>query len=125
MAKRAIDVTEYELAVLRVLWNRGSATIREITEEVYGESCTTTYATVQKLLERLERKGGVQRDRSSFAHVFRPIVERSDLIGRGLESLAAKLCGGSFTPLLIHLAETSRLTDQQREMLRKLIDESK
>jgi BlaI family penicillinase repressor len=125
MAKKSLNVTEYELAALEVLWRRGSATIRDITEEIYGTSSTTTYATVQKLLERLERKGCVDRDRSSFAHLFRATIERSDLIGEGLENLAEKLCGGSLTPLLVQLVETTSLTDRDRKMLRKLIDEAK
>jgi BlaI family penicillinase repressor len=125
MAKKSINVTEYELAVLEVLWRRRSATIREITEEVYGEFSTTAYATVQKLLERLERKACVSRDRSAFAHVFRATIDRSDLIGQELESLAEKLCGGSLTPLLVHLAESTKLTDRQRKMLRKLVNEAK
>ena len=125
MGEKVVNVTEYELAVLEALWRRNSATIREITQEVYQEISTTAYATVQKLLERLENKGCVSRDRSSFAHVFRATVERSDLIGQGLEDLAEKLCGGSLTPLLIHLVETTSLTASQRKMLRKLIDEAK
>lgn len=125
MAKKSLNVTEYELAALEVLWRRGSATIRDITEEIYGTSSTTTYATVQKLLERLERKGCVDRDRSSFAHLFRATIDRSDLIGEGLENLAEKLCGGSLTPLLVQLVETTSLTDRDRKMLRKLIDEAK
>ncbi len=125
MANKPLGVTEYELAVQEVLWKCRQATIREITEAIYGETSTTAYATVQKLLERLEKKGCVSRDRSSFAHVFSATIDRSDLIGQGLESLAEKLCGGSVTPLLIHLVETTELTDQQRRMLRKLIDEAK
>ena len=125
MAKQGRNVTDYELAVLDVLWARGQATIREIAEAVYGSSATTPYATVQKLLERLEKKGCVERDRASFAHVFRAKVERADLIGQGLASLAEKLCGGSLTPLLMHLAETTRLSQRDRKMLRNLIDESK
>ncbi len=125
MARKAVNVPEYELAVLEVLWSRGSATIREITEEIYGEISTTAYATVQKLLERLEKKSCVRRDRRSFAHVFRAKIDRSDLIGQELESLAEKLCGGSLTPLLVHLAESTKLTGGQRKMLRKLIDEAK
>jgi BlaI family penicillinase repressor len=125
MAKQGRNVTDYELAVLDVLWARGQATIREIAEAVYGSSATTTYATVQKLLERLEKKGCVERDRTSFAHVFRARIERADLIGRELESVADKLCGGSLTPLLMHLAETTKLSQRDRKMLRRLIDESK
>ena len=108
-----------------VLWRRGSATIREITAAIYQESSPTTYATVQKLLERLENKGYVGRDRSSYAHVFRAKVARAKLIGQGVEELAEKLCSGSLTPLLVHLVETVRLSPRDRAMLRKLIDESR
>lgn len=125
MVKKGRNVTDHELAVIEVLWSRGQATIREIAEAVYGSSATTTYATVQKLLERLEKKGCVERDRTSFAHVFRPRVQRADVIAQELETLADKLCGGSLTPLLMHLAETTELSQRDRKMLRTLIDESK
>ena len=117
------DVTEFELAVLDVLWGCESATIAEITEAIYCSKKTSAYATVQKLLERLESKGYVSRDRSSFAHVFRATVSRSDLIGQGLQRLAEKLCGGSLTPLLLHLTESVPLSERERRSLRKLIDE--
>ena len=87
MPKRRYDVTEYELAVLEVLWDRGTATIREITESIYGGRTTAAYATVQKLLERLESKGCVRRNRRPSAHVFAPRIERGQLIGQGLEQL--------------------------------------
>ena len=124
MAKKTVNVTEYELAVLEVLWDRESATIREITEEIYGDTSATSYATVQKLLERWEKKACVRRDRKSFAHQFSAKIDRSDLIDQGLENLAEKLCGGSLTPLLVHLVETKKLTDRQRKTLRDLIDEA-
>lgn len=119
-----LSVSEYELAILEVLWGRGQATIREITKEIYGEVSNTAYATVQKLLERLENKGYVVRDRSSFKHTFSAAIERSELIGQGLESLAEKLCGGSLTPLLVHLVESTELTDRQRKALRELIEKA-
>jgi len=125
MVKKGRYVTDHELAVIEVLWSRGQATIREIAEAVYGSSATTAYATVQKLLERLEKKRCVERDRTSFAHVFRPTVQRTDVIRQELESLADKLCGGSLTPLLMHLVETTKLSPSDRKMLRRLIDESK
>lgn len=59
------DVTEAELAVLQALWDAGPATIRQVVERVYGQTGTSVYGTVQKLLERLESKGFVGRDRSS------------------------------------------------------------
>ncbi len=125
MGKKPPRVTDYELAVMEAIWTRGQATIREIADDIYGNAATTAYATVQKLLERLERKGCVARDRTSFAHVFRPKVQRTDVIGQELETLATKLCGGSLTPLLMHLAEVTKLSQRDRQMLRQLIDESK
>jgi predicted transcriptional regulator len=119
-----IDVTEYELAVLTVLWKHGEATIRQITEEVYGNTSTAAYATVQKLLERLAKKGCVARRRSSPAHLFRAKVARENLIVQGLENLAEKLCEGSLTPLLIHLVAKAKLSPDDRDMLRRLIDEA-
>jgi predicted transcriptional regulator len=122
--KKGRNVTDYELAVMEVLWKRNQATIREIAKAVYGNSATATYATVQKLLERLEKKGGVERDPASFAHVFRPKVRHTDVLGKELEGLAEKLCGGSLTPPLMRLAEITKLSQNDRKTLRKLIDES-
>jgi predicted transcriptional regulator len=81
------------------------------------------YATVQKLLERLEAKGYVRRDRSASVHVFAAAVGRDELIGRRLRSLADKLCGGSLTPLLSHLLQSGPLSAEERRSLRELIDE--
>lgn len=124
MSRKSVDVTEYELSVLQVLWSRRTATIREITLAVYGEISTTAYATVQKLLERLEKKDCVTRDRSAFAHVFSASIEREEMIELELESLAQRLCGGSLTPLLLQLVEASGLSPRDRRALRKLIEDA-
>jgi predicted transcriptional regulator len=123
MARTPQDVTEYELAVLQVLWESGPATIRQLTDAVYPGGGTVQYATVQKLLERLERKGFVRRNRSGPAHVFSAMIGREELLGRRLQDMAEKLCGGSLTPLLTHLVRTRRLSERERQELRDLIDE--
>src|SRR5438876_4990247 len=123
MARTPQDVTEAELAVLQALWEGGPATIRRITDLLYPEGRTSHYATVQKLLERLEAKGCVRRDRSAGAHVFAAAVGRDELIGRRLQSLAEKLCGGSLTPILSHLLQSRPLSAAERQSLRSLIEE--
>lgn len=122
MPPKTLDVTETELAILDVLWDRRTATIREITDQLYDRGTAGEYATVQKLLDRLSKKGYVRRDRGSFAHVFSATVERNELIGQGLENLAEKLCDGSFTPLLMHLAGATRLSKKDRAALLKMIE---
>jgi predicted transcriptional regulator len=114
-------VTGAELGVLDILWDRPGLSIREIADRLYPGGGTSEYATVQKLLERLEAKGCVARDRTGFAHTFRPRVERGDILGRELEDVAAKLCEGSFTPILVHLVEARKLNARDRAMLRKLL----
>jgi predicted transcriptional regulator len=116
-------VTGAELGVLDILWERPGLSIREIADRLYPGGGTSEYATVQKLLERLESKSCVARDRTGFAHTFRPSVERGDILGRELEEVAEKLCEGSFTPILVHLVEGKRLSARDRAMLRKLLDD--
>jgi predicted transcriptional regulator len=121
--KEPRDVTDAELAVLQVLWDQGSATIRQITDALYPAGDDASYATVQKLLERLEGKGHVERDRSSFAHRFRARTDRDTLVGNRLRAMAEKLCGGLMAPLLTHLVRAEALSPQERRDLRALIDE--
>src|SRR4051812_11915313 len=123
MARISRDVTEAELAILRRLWERGPATIRTLAEDVYGQDGTSAYATVQKLLDRLETKGFVTRDRGANVHVFRAAVGRDELIGRKLRAVADTLCGGSLTPLLTHLVRGRPLSDQERQALRALVEQ--
>jgi BlaI family transcriptional regulator, penicillinase repressor len=124
MGRPARDITESELAVLRILWGRGLATIRQVTEVLYPEGGAAQYATVQKLLDRMEAKAFVRRDRSLFVHRFAPVLHREELIGRRLRSLAETLCDGSLTPLLTHLAKAGDLTEEDRRALRAIIEES-
>lgn len=126
------DVTDAELAVLDVLWQHeegsgaGSApglTIREICQVLYPRGKASDYATVQKLLDRLEAKDCVQRHRQSPAHVFSSALTRDELIGRRLESVAKKVCGGSLTPLLTHLVQHQELSSDERAALRSMLDQ--
>src|SRR5262245_3946421 len=123
MARTPQDITDAELAVLQVLWEQGPATIRHLTEVLYPQGRQSHYATVQKLLERLEAKECVRRDRSSAVHVFAADLERADLIGRRLQNVAEQLCGGSWTPLLTHLVQARKLSAKERQELRALIEE--
>lgn len=117
------DVSDMELEVLQVLWDTGPCTIRHLTDTLYPGGGPPKYWTVQKLLERLDEKGYVRRDRSGSAHTFAATVDRDELIGRRLRDVAEKLCGGSLTPLLTHLMRSRPLSSQERQELRQLIDE--
>jgi BlaI family transcriptional regulator, penicillinase repressor len=122
MARTPRDVTDAELAVLRVLWDRGPASVRDIADELAARGSPSQAATVQKLLERLEGKGWVARDRTGQVQRFKATADRDDLIGRRLRGIADELCEGSLTPLLSHLVQKERLSAADRKALRDLID---
>jgi predicted transcriptional regulator len=124
MGRPAQDITESELTVLRILWDRGTATIRQLTDVLYPGGEAAQYATVQKLLDRMETKGYVLRDRALYVHVFKALLDRDQLIGRRLRSLAELLCDGSLTPLLTHLARAKDLTETDRLALRAIMDDA-
>jgi predicted transcriptional regulator len=117
------DVTDAELAILQVLWERGPATVRQLTDLLQRERTDGAYATVQTLLGRLEGKGHVRRDRSGHAHVFHAVTGRDVLVGQRLRAVAEKLCGGLMAPLLTHLVRAEALTPEERRELRALIEQ--
>jgi predicted transcriptional regulator len=123
MARTPQDVTRAELSVLEVLWDEGGVPIRRLVDRLYPGGGVSKYATVQKLLERLEEDGYVERRRGTTAHTFEAVIGRDDLIGQRLRSVAEQLCGGSVTPLLTHLVRTQKLSARERAELRALIDE--
>ena len=115
-------VPDAELRVLEVLWEQSPATIRQISDELYPGGRLSKRATVLKLLERLECKGLVRRNRIGPAQTFDVLVDRDALIGSQLRRIADRLSGSSFAPLLAHLVQSEALTDEERRELRKLLD---
>jgi BlaI family penicillinase repressor len=123
MPQKPRDVTDAELAVLQVLWDSGQCTVRQLVERLYQDWTASSNATVQKLLERLEAKDCVDRDRTVWPYQFRATIQRDDLIVHELQSTADKLCEGEFQPLLTSLVKARGLSAQERRSLRKLLDE--
>ncbi|MCI0460925.1 MAG: BlaI/MecI/CopY family transcriptional regulator [Gemmataceae bacterium] len=122
MGPRLPNIADAEWAVLQQLWEQGPATVRQLTDVLYPKGGASEYATVHKLLERLEAKGYVGRDRSTGVYVFQAAVDRDAVIGQQLETLVEKMCGGSLQPLLSHLLKAKRLTPQELRELRALVD---
>src|SRR5947208_15243716 len=99
VAKRRPTISETELDVLKVLWERPEGTVREILAALHPQK-RWAYTTVQTLLSRLESKGFVRSDRSGSAHVFRAAVSREQLLQQRLNDLSERLCEGTASPLL-------------------------
>src|SRR5437870_13688145 len=123
MDDRPAKVTDAELAVLQALWQRGPATVRQLSDAVYPGGGATEYGTVHKLLERLESKDCIRRARRGREYLVEASVGRDDLLGRELEALVDKMCGGSLQPLLSHLVRVKGLTAAELRDLRVWVDE--
>ena len=111
-----------ELAVMELLWEEPRLTARSIRERLYPDASRAQHGTVQKLLQRLEDKGFVSRDRSEVVHFFAPVVQREEYAGEQFELLVDKLAGGSVASLLTHMIENKKMSSDEITRLRGLLD---
>lgn len=110
-----------ELAVMDLLWRHGRMTARELREQLYPDAAKAQHGTMQRLLQRLEEKGFVARDRKLAVHFFSPTVSREAYAGEQLEALADRLTAGSIAPLLTHLVEERKISPQEIDRIREIV----
>lgn len=118
-----VPLANAELAVMDLLWESGDRmTARDIREKLYPDSSKAQHGTVQRLLQRLEEKGFLKRDRSIAVHFFTARVSREAYAGQQLESLAEKLTAGSVAPFITHLVEHQRISPDEIQQIRSILD---
>ena len=110
---------------MELLWEEDRLTSRHIREKLYPGATKAQHGTVQKLLQRLEDKGFVERDRTLSVHLFSAAISREAYASGQLEDLAEKLTGGSLAPLITHLLEEKRLSRAEITRLRRILDGKK
>jgi len=125
VVKKPQNVTDAELAVLKVLWRHGPSTAKAITDAVYPRAAESEFASVHSFLLRLERKGFVGRDRGTHPHVFSAMISEADIIGRELSTLAERLGERSIAPLIMQLVTHQQLSRKDLAEIRKLLDNHK
>jgi predicted transcriptional regulator len=123
VTKKPADVTETELAILEVIWDRGVCEIREIVEAIYPEHTQARHTTVKSLLERLAEKGYVEADTRRFAHKFSATISREQYVGQQLQKLADSHFEGALAPMLLALVDRVKLSRKQRDAIRKMIED--
>ncbi len=120
--RSTIKPTVGELEILRVLWDRGPSTVREVHEELSRKK-DVGYTTVLKLLQIMAAKGMVNRNETQRAHVYearRPADEtKRDLA----DDVLQRVFGGSASQLMLHALEGRRTSRQEIEELRRLLDD--
>src|SRR5437588_5874589 len=122
MAQAPRRLGRLQLQIMRILWGRGRATAREITEELNrGES--VAHSTVQTLLRKLEAKGAVTHEAEDRTFVFRPLYQQSEVTESATRDLLARLFDGSVYGLVAHLLKHEPISREELQRLRALIDE--
>ncbi|MHC4809211.1 MAG: BlaI/MecI/CopY family transcriptional regulator [Planctomycetota bacterium] len=111
-----------ELAVMELLWEADRLTARQIRDELYPGASRSANGTVQRLLQRLETKGFVERDRELPVHLFTALISREVYAGSQLKSLAEQLTGGSLAPAITHLIDANQLSRAEIKRLRRILD---
>lgn len=121
MKKREIPrPTEGELELLSILWERGSATVRELYEAVNTKR-DVVYTGVLKLLQIMTEKGLVERDERERAHVYRAVISQADTERRFLRELSARFFAGSAAQLALRALEMETASETELDAIRRLI----
>src|SRR5260370_24359351 len=113
MARGPPTIPDSELDVLKVLWDREQATVREALETLRAAGRQWSYATVATLLDRLESKGLVTSDRSELAFVYRPTITAQEVRQKRANSLVEKLSQDETGLLVLHLLKSHPLDARQ------------
>lgn len=106
---------------MAVLWDRGAATVADITEALAAQH-RLTYSTVQTLLRILEHKGYVSHDKLGRAFVYKPLVNRSQAQRRALRHLIARLFDNSPGALVLNVLEDGDISTDELAHVRALLD---
>ena len=115
-------MSDAEREVLKVLWEHGPKTVREVLELLKEQGQQWTRSTVITLLQRLEKKGYVDSNRSQFAFVFRAAVSREQVVHSQMVELADELCDGEMLPLVLAFAQQHRFSAEEIARFRQMID---
>jgi predicted transcriptional regulator len=120
--RKASRPTPGELAILRVLWERGPGTVREIHEALPGARATG-YTTVLKLLQIMTEKALVKRDETARAHVYAAAVEENQTQRQLVGDMLDRVFGGSADKLVLHALSARRASPDEIARIRRMLDE--
>jgi predicted transcriptional regulator len=124
MRKPASTLTPQELAIMKVVWRKKEATVRDVYETL-RESRPVAYTTVMTMMRILQEKGFLTKATEDRAHVYTPAIPQQKVVGTMLRDFVDRVFDGASESLLLHLAKDNTLTAKQKRLLAKLLDEEK
>jgi len=122
MRKPHPTLTPQELAIMKIVWRKDEATVRDVYEAL-RQSRQVAYTTVMTMMRILQEKGYLTKVAQEKAHVYRPARPRQQVVGAMLRDFVDRVFDGASDALLLHLARDNKLTPKQKRLLARLIDE--
>lgn len=113
--------TDAELSILRVLWDKGAATVREVHEELNSRK-PQVYTTVLKFLQIMTEKGLVRRDESARTHIYRAAVPPERMQRSMVKDLVQRLFAGSTQALVQQALGSGKVTAEEISEIRRTLD---
>ncbi len=119
--RRSTTLTEAELRLMDVLWEKGSATVQEVLAAL-PKSPALAYNSVLTTIRILEKKGYVKHVKDGRAHVYTPIVERKEATRFAIRNLVSRFFANSHELLVLNILEDQDIDAEELKRLRELLD---
>jgi len=116
-----VPISDAEWLVMQVVWRLGKATAAEVIAEL-RKTEDWNHRTIRTLLGRLVEKGALTTESDGHRNVYRPRVTQQKSVRSESRSFLKKVFGGDAAELLVHFAQESRITPEQIEELKRLLD---
>ena len=120
-SKKQLHPTEAELSILRVLWQRGPSTVREVHSALSNQQ-VTGYTTTLKLMQIMAEKGLVSRDESQFSHVYKAVLKEDLAQRQFVKEMLHKVFDGSAAKLVMQALAAKKASSEELAEIRKLLD---
>src|ERR1035438_1581332 len=119
MRRKSTTLTEQELEIMKIVWERDSATVRDVYEKLL-ERRKVAYTTVMTMMKILEQKKYLKRTQLDRAYVYRPAQPKGQVVGDMVRDFINRVFNGATEPLLVHLVEEHDLSAEELEEIARL-----
>jgi len=120
MRPKTPTLTEQELEIMKVIWERDKATVRDVYESLL-ERRKIAYTTVMTMMNILEQKKYLRKSAEDRAYIYRPTKAKKQVIKGMVREFVDRVFNGSAEPLLVHLIEDRKLTNKELDEIARMI----
>ena len=117
---KSVTLTEAELRLMEVLWQRGSSTVQQVLEAL-PKKPALAYNSVLTTIRILEKKGYLKHVKDGRAHVYRPVVEREEASRSAISHLAQRFFKNSYELLVLNILQDEEMDAEELSHLRQLL----